>query len=137
MQEQRREQNEGRVVEKRDRQIQIAISSRSVVEMKDESRETERREVQDERRARALFENHEQADEEIDEPDQVYVEIARVPVSESIQIVEVCVVETRLCRKRGTLDQVGQMSADARLFEIDLNFRCSWSIWSSLPSRLR
>ena len=45
--------------------------------MEDEGRETERREVQDEGRAPALFEQDEETDEQIDDADEVDVVVAR------------------------------------------------------------
>ena len=62
MQEQRREHYEGSVAKKSDRQIEIAISSHRRVEVKYKRRETQPGEVQNERRATALFEDYEQSD---------------------------------------------------------------------------
>src|SRR5687768_14180433 len=91
--------------------------------MKDEGGQAEHREVQDKAGAAGLLEEHEEPDQQINKADQIDVEIARRPVLDRVQIVEVRDVKTRLLRKRRPFDAIMQMPADTRLFEINLNVR--------------
>src|SRR5690242_21829338 len=119
MQKQRREQYERRVLQKRHRQIEIAISARRGVEVKDESRQTQRREMQDKRRAATLLEQDEETDQQIRETDQVDVDDAWRPAVNRAQVVEVGPVVLCLGRIGRTLHSIVQLTAYARLVQID------------------
>src|SRR6266571_8897759 len=122
MQEQGREYYQSRVAKKRDRQIEISVRAERRVEMKDKCSQAQPGEVRHERRAPALLENYEQADEEIDDADQVDVKIARRQIVNRAQVVEVGVIVTSLRRIRRPFDQVMNLATDTRLIEIQLNF---------------
>src|SRR5205807_9536971 len=71
VQEQRREHDQAGAAQKGNCQVQVFVGSNRRVEVKDIRRETERRKVQHERRAATLLEDYEQANAEIDQPDQI------------------------------------------------------------------
>ena len=121
MQKQRREKNERRVVQKSDRQIEIAITADRRVEMKDKRGQTEGREVQHKRRASSLFEQHEETDKQVDQTNQIDVDNSRRPLMNRAEVIEVGPVGATLGRVRRPLHQVVDLSTDARLFEIDLH----------------
>src|SRR5436305_14811952 len=89
--------------------------------MEDEGDEAERREVQRERRAPALLEEDEEADEQIDDADQVDVDVVSRQRRRRSQVVEIDVVEARLRRVRWSLNFVADMAPDTGLFQEDLN----------------
>src|SRR6266567_4224262 len=129
MQEQRREHYQSRVAKKRDRQIEISVRAERRVEMKDKCSQAQPGEVRHERRAPALLENYEQADEEIDDADQVEVKIARRQIVNRAQVVEVGVIVTSLRRIRRPFDQVMNLTdwssgthQQTGLIQIQLNF---------------
>ena len=74
-----------------------------------------------ERRTSSLFENHEQANQQKDQSDQIDVNVSRRPILNRIQVVEVGVVIPSFWRKRRTLDQVMNLSTNLRLIEVNLN----------------
>ncbi len=76
--------------------------------MEDESDEAERREVEDEGRAPALFEEDEEADEQIDDADEVDVVIARRAIRDGLQVVQIDVITDRLAAGRGAFNDIVQ-----------------------------
>ena len=89
--------------------------------MEEKSRQTKGREVQHEWRSPALLENHKQTDEQIDQTNQVDVKIAGCPIRDCSQVIQICVIGSRLDRIRRTLDQVMNLAAHVSLVQIDLN----------------
>ena len=65
MQKQRREKNERHVLQKRNRQIKIFVSSNRCVKMENKSGQAETSEVKRKGRPPTLFEQNEEANEEI------------------------------------------------------------------------
>ena len=61
VQKERHEENECSVLQKANGRVQVFVSSYGLVKMEDESRQTERRKMQYEGSASALFEEHEEA----------------------------------------------------------------------------
>ncbi len=89
--------------------------------MEDEGDEAERREVHHEGRAPALFEEDVEADEQVDDADQVDVDVARGPAALGHDVFEVGVVEARLFGMRRALDEVAYVPGGLRVFEEDLH----------------
>src|SRR5207244_5478744 len=59
-----------------------------------------------ERRAATLLEDHEQANAEIDQTDQIEVQIARGPIRNRSQVIEIGIVVTGFRREGRTFDKV-------------------------------
>ena len=89
--------------------------------MIDKRCQTKRRKVQNERRAPALFEKNEQANDQIDQPDQIDVEVSWRPFIYRAQIVQVGVVVTAVWRIRRPVDQIMDLAANARSIQIHLD----------------
>ena len=121
VQEQRREHDQAGAAQEGNCQVQVFVSSNRRVKVKDIRRETERGKVQHERRAATLLEDHEQANAEIDQTDQIEVQIARGPIRNRSQVIEIGIVVTGFRGKGRTFDKVMNLAADPRLLEIDLD----------------
>ena len=130
MNEQRREQNQRSVVEKRDREVEVTITADRRVEKKYESGQTECRKVKHVRRAAALFEEHEETDAQENDADEIDVQHARRPLVNRAELVEVGPVSAHVGRVGRPLHQVMQAAADACLFEINLDVACGSNLFS-------
>ena len=120
MQKQRREQNKRSIVEKSNRQVQIAITANRRVEMEDKCRETQSRKVKRVRRTAALFEEHEETDEQVDHADEVDVDHSRRPLMEGAKVGKIGPI-SRISRIARALHQVVQLTVHARLIQINLH----------------
>ena len=89
VQKQRREQNQSGVVEKSDRQIQVAVTTDRRVEQKHKRGQTERRKMKRVRRTSTLFEEHKEPDKQVDQADEIYVELSRCPLVSRAEIIKV------------------------------------------------
>jgi hypothetical protein len=69
VQEDRREEDVSRVVEEGDRLVEVFVRAVGLVEVEDEGADAQASEVQHEGRALALPEEHEEADEQVDDAD--------------------------------------------------------------------
>ena len=121
MHKERSEENQRGVIQNINRKVQVFVSAYGFVEVEDEGRQTERGEVQHKGRTSTLLEKYEEAYEEIDEPDEIEIKIARLPIRDRRYIVDVGVIKARLFRERRALYEIDQMTADACLFEVNEN----------------
>src|SRR5438477_178203 len=90
--------------------------------MEDKCCQGEAGKVKYEGRAASLFENHEQSDEQVNQPNDIYVDAARGPVVHGAQTVQVRVVITGFGRIRGPFDQVMNLTTDACRVQVELDF---------------
>ena len=134
VQEQRREHDQAGTAQEGNCQVQVLVSSNRCVKVKDIRRETERGKVQHERRAATLLEDHEQAHAEIDQTDQIEVQIARGPIRNRSQVIEISIVVTGFRREGRTFDKVMNLAADARLLEVDLDVPGRTDLFASRPA---
>ena len=120
MQKDRREKYQSGTIQKRYREIEIAIRAYRSVEMKDESREAQRGEMEHKRRASALFEKNKETNDQINDADQIDVEISRLPLVKISEVIEVGPVGAGFVVRR-SFHEVVQLAVDTSLIEIDLN----------------
>src|SRR2546421_643675 len=130
VEEQWRRHDETRITQECDGEIEIAISAERSVKVIDKRRQTEAGKVHHEGCAAALLEDDEQTDEEIDDPDQIDVEIARGPTANRAEIVQVGVVVTSFGRIRRPLNQVVNLMSNACLIQVDLNLLRSGNLFA-------
>src|SRR5687767_9246491 len=121
MHEQWREENKRCGVEESDSEIQIVISPGGRVEVENKSRQADRREVECVWRPSALLEKYKEADEQINDADQVDVQDARRPLMNPADAVEVGPIFLRFRSVRRPLHQVMQLAVDPCLLEINLH----------------
>ena len=89
--------------------------------VKDKSRKTQRRKVENIRRPTALLEENEEPDDQIYDTDEVYVDSTRRPLMNSSQVRQVSVVEPSFRGKRRAFHQVMHFAAGPYLIQVDLN----------------
>ncbi len=131
VQEQRREKNQGGVVEKSYRQIEVTITADWRKEQKYECSETERSKVKRIRSVTTLPKEHEETNAQEDYADEIYVEHSRRPLVNSAQFVEVGPVGAHIGRIGWPPHQVMQGATDACLLEIDLDIACGSDLFGA------
>src|SRR3977135_2110979 len=75
--------------------MQIFICSYRCVEEKNKRGQTQRSKVQHERFSSSLLEDHKEADEQIDQTDQINVEITPGPIWNGSQMIEISIIDSR------------------------------------------
>ena len=86
MQEQRHKERERDIVHQADAEVEVLAEPDRVIRVKDECRETDRREMQHERRAAALLEKHEKPDPEPYQPDEAKKDHLRRPPRKGVDM---------------------------------------------------
>jgi hypothetical protein len=104
MDEQRSEQDQCSVLQERYTQIKIAISAGRSVKVKYECGETQRGKMDHEWGSPTLPEQDKEPDEQVNEPNEVYVEISGSPARERVKVVKISDVVATFRRVRGSLD---------------------------------